>query len=193
MSCDADKAKEGLKNELRRKWSDGKVGEWAPSLHLRHSSFSNPSFALPTSQGLHLRALLILQTFRHFTYVTDHSPTLPSLYLRHSSFSNPSVSSHTSQQILQPFLRFNYVTDSSFTSPGEPPMDISFHLGRAVSSSHNIFLKFSEKRRLDELFKWGDLVMLCNSCLSDPINLGSLTLCTRIEMHDKKLWDLSSW
>ena len=40
-----------------------------PSLHLRLSSFSNPSFALPTSQ-------LILQPFRCFTYVTTHSPTL---------------------------------------------------------------------------------------------------------------------
>ena len=60
-----------------------------PMLHLRHSSFSNPSVALPTSQ-------LILQPFRLFTYVTAHSPTLPSLYLRHSSFSNPSVASPTS-------------------------------------------------------------------------------------------------
>ena len=45
------------------------------SLHLRHSSFSNPSFALPTSQ-------LLLQPFRCFTYVTAHSPTLLSLLLR---------------------------------------------------------------------------------------------------------------
>ena len=35
MSCDVGKATEGL-------------------LHLRHSSFSNPSFASPTSQALHL-------------------------------------------------------------------------------------------------------------------------------------------
>ena len=35
-------------------------------------------------------AELILEPFRHFTYVTAHSPTLPSLYLHHSSFSNPS-------------------------------------------------------------------------------------------------------
>ena len=39
----------------------------------------------------------ILQPFRHFTYVTTHSPTLPSLYPRHSSFSNPSAASPTSQ------------------------------------------------------------------------------------------------
>ena len=61
-----------------------------PSLHLRHSSFSNSSLALPTSQ-------LILQPFRRFTYVIAHSPTLPLLHLRHSSFSNPSFASTTSQ------------------------------------------------------------------------------------------------
>ena len=61
-------------------------------LHLHHSSFSNSSFALPTSQ-------LILQPFRHFTYVTAHSPTLPLLHLRHSSFSNPSFASPTSQAL----------------------------------------------------------------------------------------------
>ena len=50
-----------------------------PSLHIRHSSFSNPSVALPTSQ-------LILQHFRCFSYVTVHSPTLLSLLLRHRLF-----------------------------------------------------------------------------------------------------------
>ena len=50
-----------------------------PSLHLRHSSFSNLSVASPTSQ-------LILQTFRRFIYVTAHSSTLQSLYLRHRHF-----------------------------------------------------------------------------------------------------------
>ena len=60
-------------------------------------------------------------SFRHFTYVTAHSPTLPSLYLRHSSFSNSSIASPTSQLILQSF-RFSYVTGSSLTSPGEQPM-----------------------------------------------------------------------
>ena len=69
-------------------------------------------------------------TFRLFTYVTTHSPTLPSLYLRHSSFTNPSVASPTSQFILQPFIRFSYVTSSSLNSPGEPPMHSSgqFHM-----------------------------------------------------------------
>ena len=50
-----------------------------PSLHLRHSSFPNPSLALPTSQ-------LILQPIRCFIYVTAHSPTLLSLLLRHRIF-----------------------------------------------------------------------------------------------------------
>ena len=39
-----------------------------PSLHLRHSSFSNPSLASPTSQ-------FILQPFPRFTYVTGFSLT----------------------------------------------------------------------------------------------------------------------
>ena len=126
MSCDVGEAKEGLENELWHRWSDGKVGEWAllyisismssahspsfQSFHLRHSSFSNPSLALSTSQ-------LILQPFRCFSYVTAHSPTLLSLYLRHSSFCNLSVTSPTSQPILQPFPRFIYVTAHSPTLP----------------------------------------------------------------------------
>ena len=111
-----------------------------PSLHLRHSSLSNHSVALPSQ--------LILQSFRRFTYVTSH-PTLPLLHLRHSSFSNTSVTLPMSQFILQPFrcftyvtahsptlpflqlrpqfilqpfFRFSYVTRSSINSPGEPLM-----------------------------------------------------------------------
>ena len=135
MSCDVGKATEGLENELWRRWSDGKVEEWE-----KLCSFSNPSVALPTSQ-------LILQTFRCFTYVTAHSPTLLSLLLRHrlftyvtwwaahdvkngwdirgpvsaiyeqSSFSKVSVTSPTSQLILQPFRRFINVTAHSPTPP----------------------------------------------------------------------------
>ena len=52
---------EELENELWSRWSDGK---------LRHSSFSNPSLASPTSQ-------LILQPFFCFSYVTGFSPTSP--------------------------------------------------------------------------------------------------------------------
>ena len=61
-----------------------------PSLHLRHSLFSNLSVTSPTSQ-------LILQPFRRFTHVTADSPTFPLLHLRHNSFSNPSFASPTSQ------------------------------------------------------------------------------------------------
>ena len=50
-----------------------------PSVYLRHSSFSNPAVASPTSQ-------FILQPFRCFTYVRAHSPTLLSLLLRHKLF-----------------------------------------------------------------------------------------------------------
>ena len=69
-ACDVQGAKEGLENELWRRWTDGKVVECLE---------------------------LILQPFRHFTYVTVHSPALPFLYLSHSSFSNPSFASPTSQ------------------------------------------------------------------------------------------------
>ena len=62
------------------------------SLHLCHSSFSNPSITSPMSQ-------LILQPFRCFSYVTAHSPTLPLLLLCHSSFSNPSFAFPTSQAL----------------------------------------------------------------------------------------------
>ena len=41
-----------------------------PSLHLRHSAFSNPSFASPTSQ-------LIVQPFFRFSYVTGSSLMSP--------------------------------------------------------------------------------------------------------------------
>ena len=73
--------------------------------------------ACDVGEAKRLENELILQDFRHFTYVIAHSPTLPSLYLRHSSFSNPSVASPTSQLILQPFFRFSYVTgeQSSFS------------------------------------------------------------------------------
>ena len=123
MSCEVGKATEVLENELilqpfRRFTYVTAHSTMLPSLHLRNSSFSNPSVALPTSQ-------LILQTFRRFTYITAHSPTLPSLYLftaysptlpllylrhsyspslpslylLHSSFSIPSFASSTSQAL----------------------------------------------------------------------------------------------
>ena len=69
---------------VRRNWPNGRTlrkthSPSFPSLGLRHSSFSNSSFALPMSQ-------LILQQFLCLTYVTAHSPTLLSLLLRHRIF-----------------------------------------------------------------------------------------------------------
>ena len=90
MSCDVGEAMERFENELSSfsnpsfasLTSPGEPGARSPSfqsLHLCHSSFSNPSVTLPTSQ-------LILQPFRCFTYVTAHSQTLLSLLLRHRIF-----------------------------------------------------------------------------------------------------------
>ena len=69
------------------------------SLHLRHSTFwfSKLSVTSPTLQ-------LILQPFRHFTYVTTHSPTLS--LLTHVTAYSPTL------------LLCFYVTGSS---PGVPP------------------------------------------------------------------------
>ena len=108
------------------------------SLHLHHSSFSNPSATLPTSQlilqrfrcftyviGTSPTSHIILQPFRCFPYVTAHSTALPTswaLHLCYNSFSNPSAASPTSQIILLPFCCFTYVTGTSRTSHGEPPM-----------------------------------------------------------------------
>ena len=114
-ACDVGEAKEEFENELWRRWSDGRVGEWA---------------------------LVILQPFRHFTYVPAHSPTLPLPYLRHSSFSNPSVASPTSQLILQPFFCFSYITGSSLTSPGELPQSSFSNLSVTLSTSQLILQPF---------------------------------------------------
>ena len=109
-ACDLGEAKEWLENGLWPRWRDGRVGEWAvdvdeatvadlilqpfrrftyvtahsqtlPSLYLRHSSISNSSIALPTSQ-------LILQPFFRFSYVTDSSLTLPGEPPMHISYVN---------------------------------------------------------------------------------------------------------
>ena len=98
--------------------------------------FSKLSVTSPTSQ-----LILILQAFRHFTYVTAHSPTLPSLYLRQNSFSNPSVASPRSQLILQPFFRFSYVTGFSLASPGEPPMNLRLTIDDFTAYPQVLFLQ----------------------------------------------------
>ena len=84
------------------------------SLHLRHSSFSNPSAALPTYSSLYSPSVA--------------SPTSYSLHLRHNSFSKPSAALPTSQLILQPFRFFTYVIGTSPTSTGVPPMPLWWYL-----------------------------------------------------------------
>ena len=113
MSCDIGEVTERLENEQSFIYVTAHSPTF-PLLLLRHNSFSNPSFAFPTSQALHLIHLassfsnrsvtfstsqLILQPFRRFTYVTVHSPTLPLRHLRHSLFTNPSFASPTSQAL----------------------------------------------------------------------------------------------
>ena len=118
-----------------------KVGESAllilqpsSSLQIHHSSFSNPSVALPISQ-------LILQPFYRFTYITTHSPTLPSLYLRHNSFSNPSVVLPTSQLILQAFRHFTYVTAHSPTLPSLYLRHSSFSNPSVISPTSQLIVQ----------------------------------------------------
>ena len=87
-----------------------------PLLHLRRSSFSNPSFASPVSQALHLIHLAAYSpTFPSLHLRHNTFSNLPSLFLNHSSFSDPSVASPTSQLILQPLFRFSYVTDTQIS------------------------------------------------------------------------------
>ena len=105
-----------------------------PLHHLRHSSFSNPSFASPMSQAHELCSFsnlsvtsptsqLIFQPFSRFTYVAAPASTVPLLYLRHSSFSNTSFASPVSQaHELCSFSNFSVISP---TSPGELPMEIT--------------------------------------------------------------------
>ena len=111
MSSDVGEVMERLENEPFRHFTY--VTAYSTTLlllHLRHSSFTNPSVA--------------------FTQVTANSPTLPSpsptsshfptislLHLRHSLFSNPYVASPTSLLILNPSVAFTYVTAHSPTLP----------------------------------------------------------------------------
>ena len=95
MSCDVGEVTETLENEL------------CYDYNYELCSFSKLSVTSPTSQ-----LILILQAFRHFTYVTAHSPTflrftyvtayfptLSLLHLRHSLFSNHPFASSMSQAL----------------------------------------------------------------------------------------------
>ena len=62
MSCDVGKVAEGLENEAE---------PHSPTLtllHLHHSSFYNPTIALPTSQALHLCHLASFLCFIFILY-----------------------------------------------------------------------------------------------------------------------------
>ena len=122
MSCDVGEVTQGLENELCL-------------FSIRHSSFFNPSVALPTLQLICKPSVawptpeLIIQSFRCFAYDTAYSPTLPSLYLRHSSFSNlfrhltcitahsPTLPSHYLRDSSSPNLPLLHLRQSSLSNP----------------------------------------------------------------------------
>ena len=147
MSCDVGKATEVLENDLWRRWSDRKLGEWAELIVI-------------------VIAELILQAFRLFTYATTHFPTIPSLYLRHSSFSNPSIVTPTPQFILQPSFRLSYVTSYSLNSPDEQS---SFSNLSVTSPTSQFILKLF--RRFTYVTAHSPilpLLHLCHSSFSNP-------------------------
>ena len=143
-----------------------------PSFHPRHSSFSNPLVASPTSQ-------FILQPFFRFSYVTVHSPTLLSFLLRHSSFSNPSVASPTSQFILQPFFRFSYVTAHS-------PILPLLHLRHSSFSNPSFASPMSQDLHLIHLAScpcWRQCVVNCFTVLTPHKHKYSMYEGTQIELR----------
>ena len=121
------------------------VGEVTERLENDQSSFSNLSVTSPTSQ-------LILQSFRRFTYVTAHSPTLPLLHLRHSSFSNPSFASPTPQALHLIHLASRPCFKSLFSLPrvewksvdAHSPNFQSLHLRHNSFSNHSVALPTSQ-------------------------------------------------
>ena len=119
MSCDVGKATEGLKNELWRRWSDGKVWEWAAIHMFGHGRLARWRKWRACDVG-EAKKGLENELWRRWSNgragkLAAHSQTFPSLHLRHSSFSKPSVALSTSQLILQPFRCFTYVTAHSPT------------------------------------------------------------------------------
>ena len=152
---------------------------------MSHSHLHN--YLRKTEFGGKLRewALLILQAFHHFTYITAHSPTHLSLLLRNrlftyatwraahgchskikffwSSYSNLSVTSPTSQLILQTFRRFTYVTAHSPTFP-------LLHLRHSSFSNPSFACPTSQTLHLIHLasrpcIKWASLSLSLSLCL----------------------------
>ena len=141
MSCNVGEVTESLENqnELWRRWSDWKLGEWAELIVI-------------------VIAELILQTFSHFTYVTAHSdcPSFPSLDLLHSSFSNPSLALPTSQLILQPLRCFTYVTAHSPTllSLLICHRIFTYVTWRAAHETQSFRLRFGPETRRNIMASW---------------------------------------
>ena len=170
MTCGFGEERERLENERAHSPA-------FPSLHQRHSSFSNRSVASPTLQ-------LIFQTFRCFTNVTAHSPTVPLLHQRHSSFSKRSVASPTLQLILQPYRCFTNVTAHSPTVPLLQQRHSSFS-NRSVASStlQLILLPFRCFTNVTAHSPTVPLLHQCYSSFSNP----SLASPTSQDLHLRHL------
>ena len=93
-TCDVGEAKEGLENELWRRWSNRGLENELWCRVMRRKGWRMSYDIDEVMERLENEQL---QPFRRLTYITAHSPTLLLLHLRHSSFSNPSFPSLTSQ------------------------------------------------------------------------------------------------
>ena len=122
MSCDVGKATEGLENELSRKWSDEKVGEWACDVGESKEGLKNELWHRWSDRRVGEYAVAWLKRRKGWRMSSDVGEVTETLENEQSSFYNPSATSRMSQLITQPFFRFTYVTSSSLMSPGEPPM-----------------------------------------------------------------------
>ena len=122
-TCDVGEATEGLQNDLWRRWSGGRVVDWAVAYMKRWKGWRMSCDVREAVEGLENElwrrwsngravewadvgkaAPSHSPTLTSLHYVTAHSPTLPPLCLCHSSFYRPSVASPT--------------------SPGEPPVPL---------------------------------------------------------------------
>ena len=75
-ACDAGEAKEGLENGLWRRWSNGRVEEWAVTWVKWRKGWRMSFDVGEVTESLE----------NELCYVTVHSPTLLSLLLRHKLF-----------------------------------------------------------------------------------------------------------
>ena len=152
------------------------IGAWTSphsptltSLHLRHSLFSNPSAALPTSQlilqtfrcftyviGTSSTSQLILQPFRRFTYITAHSTNLPLIYLCHRHF--------TYVTSLSPTLPTLHLRHSSFYNPSaaSPTSQVILNVSVASPTSQALHVRHLASRPMHRGIKnslwWASLL-----------------------------------